>query len=107
MRQNAVGPRAQRDLDDQAWYLAENANVQVALRFMECARTTFELLAERPFAGWACRFSGVAGVRVFRIRDFEKLLAFYRVDEEQITILRALHGAQDLEALLKREGLPG
>ena len=104
-RQFDVLPRAQRDLDDQAWYFAENANLEIALRFLACARATFELLAGNPQIGRACRIAGQVGVRVFRVCDFEKLLVFFRVDGERVLVLRVLHGARDLEALLRREGV--
>jgi len=39
-------PRAKLDLEDCANYLAEHGIVQVALRFLECAEATFEVLSE-------------------------------------------------------------
>jgi hypothetical protein len=63
-------------LDDQAWYFAENANLEIALRFLACARATFELLAGNPRSVARARIAGQVGVRVFRVCDFEKTPRF-------------------------------
>ena len=73
-----VRPRAERDLDDYADYLAIEASVDVARRFLSAARDTFALLATQPNMGWHFRLSSgrLEGARVFRIAGFEKVLVF-------------------------------
>jgi toxin ParE1/3/4 len=39
-------------------------------------------------------------VRQWRIKNFQDYLVFYRVQDEQIEILRVLHGSRDLEGIL-------
>ena len=100
-----VLPRADEDLDEQADYLTVEANIGVALRFLEAAHDTFALLSSHPEMGWQCRLRhpGLASARVFRVKGFEKILIFYRLSRDRIEILRVLHGSQDLEALFEKE----
>jgi plasmid stabilization system protein ParE len=44
----SVKPKAVRDLDDYADYLAEQAHLDVVLRFFDAAHRTFALLATQP-----------------------------------------------------------
>ena len=44
-------PSADRDLDDQAGYLMQEAGLETALRFYDAAPATFEKLARMPSLG--------------------------------------------------------
>jgi toxin ParE1/3/4 len=44
-------PAADRDLDDQAAYLASQAGLETALRFYDAARSTFAEIAGTPGSG--------------------------------------------------------
>jgi plasmid stabilization system protein ParE len=46
-----VLPAADRDLDEQADYLATAASLETALRFYDAARSTFGKLADMPGMG--------------------------------------------------------
>lgn len=46
-----VSPAADRDLDDQAAYLAGEASMEIALRFYDAAALTFETIARMPGIG--------------------------------------------------------
>lgn len=41
-------------------------------------------------------------MRVRRIEGFPKHLAFYRIADDHVEIVRVLHGARNLDALLER-----
>jgi toxin ParE1/3/4 len=103
--QYRVLPAADQDLDDQAAYLAADARLELALRFYDAARTTFEHLAAMPGVGerWASSHPRLAGVRVSRIEGFENHLIFYRETAEGIDIIRVLHGARDLDRVLEAD----
>lgn len=103
----AVKPRADRDLDDYAGYLAEEASLDVALRFFDAAYTTFALLASQPNMGWRSKvkYPGLETLRVFRVKGFEQMLILYRALPEGVDILRVVHGSRNLRALLRREGI--
>jgi toxin ParE1/3/4 len=45
----------------------------------------------------------LAGVRRWPVEGFENYLIFYRTDDEHVEIIRVLHGARDIEAVLQGE----
>jgi toxin ParE1/3/4 len=95
-----VLPSADADLDEQADYLAENANADTAFRFYDAAEKTFAFLASTPEAGapWEAKDAPVPGLRLWRIKGFEKLRVFYRTTEDGIDIVRVIHTSRDIEA---------
>lgn len=105
--QYVVKPQADRDLDDYTEYLAEEASLDVALRFLDSAQSTFALLATRPKIGWRSRikYPGLEELRVFRVSGFQEMLVIYRPLSRGVEVLRVVHGSRNLRALLRREGL--
>jgi toxin ParE1/3/4 len=97
-----IRPQADRDLVDQAEYLARNASLAVALRFYAAAEETFSLLAAHPEMGrtWKSPDPSLSGIRMYLLRGFPKCLVFYRATRGGIEIVRVLHGARDVDALL-------
>ena len=98
-----VSPAADRDLDSIADHLAENAGLEVALRFLEAADETFAILATQPEMGWKSPLKAVdlTSVRTFRVKGFEEILIFFRPANPGIEVLRVLHGAQDLSVIFE------
>ena len=47
-----VRPKADQDLDDQAFYCATEASPEVGHRFLDSAHETFLLLSTQPDMGW-------------------------------------------------------
>ena len=102
-----IRPRADQDLDEQAYYLATHASPDTGHKFLLAAHETFSLLATQPRMGWLCRVRhpALAPLRVFRVSGFEKVLVLYRPLPDSVEILRVVHGSRDLNALLRREGI--
>ena len=103
-----VRPRADRDLDEIADYLAGEAGLDTALRFLQEAYETFALLSAQVDMGWPCRLKhpDLKSARQFRVSEsFDKYLIFYQPHKDRIEILRLLHGSQNLEARLSDEGV--
>ncbi len=100
-----VLPAADRDLDDQAGYLASQAGLETVLRFYDAAGITFGKLAGMPGIGerWPSANPRLAGLRIWRIEGFEKHVIFYRSAEGGIDIVRVIHAARDLGAVLESE----
>ncbi len=98
-------PRAQKDLDDLAYYIAQD-NPSAGFRFYEAAEKAFRQLLDMPGMGgtWASPNPRLVGLRVWPIRGFENHLVFYRPNEEGIEIVRVLHGFRDLDRILESEG---
>jgi toxin ParE1/3/4 len=101
--QYRVLPAADRDLDDQASYLAAQASLDQALRFYDAASATFAKLASMPGIGerWPSTNPRLAGLRVGRIEGFEKHLVFYRPVADGIEVIRIIHGARDIDNVLE------
>ena len=100
----SVKPKADRDLDDYADYLAREASLEVALRFLAAGHETFALLATHPSIGWSSRLKHAAlkTLRVFRVTGFERMLILYRPLTDGVDILRVVHGSRNLQALFRR-----
>jgi toxin ParE1/3/4 len=98
-----VLPAADRDLDEQAAYLADEASLETALRFYDAASVTFGKIASMPGIGerWPSTNPRLAGLRVWRIEGFEKHLIFYRVTDDGIEIIRVIHAARDIDHVLE------
>jgi toxin ParE1/3/4 len=103
----ALRPKADQDLDDQAFYYATEATPELGHRFLIAAHDTFTLLATHPLIGWHPRFKhrDLKDARVFRVAGFERMLVLYRPVQEGVEILRVVHSSRNIQALLRREGV--
>jgi toxin ParE1/3/4 len=99
-----IRPRVFDDLDQIAAYIQKD-NPPAALRFLEQAERTFASLAEMPGMGssYAVRRSKFGDLRCFPVSGFRNYLIFYDRTESTVEIVRVLHGARNLAALLRRE----
>jgi toxin ParE1/3/4 len=99
-------PRAALDLVDQAAWYIKNAGPPVADRFLEAAERTAEALLVTPGMGLIRTFRDprLTGLRVFPVKGFPKHLIFYRQVGDGIELVRVLHGARDVAAVLAEEG---
>jgi toxin ParE1/3/4 len=102
-----VRPKADRDLDDQAYYYATEASPELGHRFLVAAHDTFALLATQPNMGWQSRLKQpeLETLRVFRVNGFEKIIILYLPLLDGVEILRVIHGSRNIQALLRRQGL--
>jgi toxin ParE1/3/4 len=75
------------------------------LRFIEAAEKAFLRLLDLPDIGRRRQFRhpDLAGVRSWPVPGFEKHLIFYRLAPQGIQVLRVLHSARDLDAILGPE----
>ena len=104
-RRVTVRPAADRDLDDQAEYLAVHRDVEIGVRFYRAAEETFQLLASQSEMGRRTEYRSplLVGMRMFPMKGFPKYLVFYRPVEGGVEIIRVLHGARDIESLFNPE----
>jgi toxin ParE1/3/4 len=100
-----VLPAAERDVDQAAEYFAREANVDIALRFLSAVEETYQRLGELPQSGtpWHSTNPSVSGLRFVRVSGFESYLAFHFVSPGVVEVVRVLHGARDLLAILGDE----
>ena len=94
--------KARRDLVEEYVYLAENAGIETAERFLSNAEKSFNDLALRPEMGAVVSLGEprLTGLRKWRVDGFEKVLIFYLPREGGVAIVRVLHGAQDWWSVL-------
>jgi toxin ParE1/3/4 len=102
-----VTPKADEDLDEQAFYFASRANAALGHRFLVAAHETFLLLARQPGIGWVpkIRITELAAMRVVSVSGFPTILVLYTPTPDGIRILRVVHGSRDLQSWVPREGL--
>lgn len=103
-----IRPKAQAQIDEQAQYIALD-NPHAARRFLDALQESFQALAELPTLGriWESQEKQLEGVRVWRVKAFEKHHIFCRLTESGIEVLHVLHGARDLPPILgTQEGVP-
>jgi toxin ParE1/3/4 len=93
---------AELDLTEHVDYFATE-NPAIALRFIDAAEEAFERLAQNPKLRALQDFDHPAlrTVRMWPIPAFAKHLIFYQITDEGGRVLRVLHGARDIAALLE------
>lgn len=94
-----------RDLVEQFVYLAEQAGLETAERFLTNAEASFNDLARQPMIGapLTVRHPALTGIRKWHITDFENHLIFYTPHPDGVSIVRVLHAARDWWSLLGLE----
>jgi len=99
-----IRPRARLDVVEMAAYIG-NDNVTAANRFLDACQATFEFLLESPQLGarYPTKNPRLVDLRVFRVKGFPNHLAFYLERQNGIEIVRVVHGARDLDAVLRDE----
>ena len=100
-----ITPQAERDLNNEVVYLAEEADAETGIRFFEAAHETFRGLLDMPGMGRirALNNPRLADIRQWSVSGFEKHLIFYRIVVSGIDIVRVLHGARDIDRVLDEE----
>jgi toxin ParE1/3/4 len=87
-------------LEQADWYQAQ-ADLRLAQRWEKAVTSTLLRIARVPRAGAPCRFLAdqLRGTRWVPVAGFPRHLLFYQFREDEIRVLRVVHGARDLEAL--------
>jgi toxin ParE1/3/4 len=94
-----VAPQAESDLDEIWYFLAtQSSSIDVADRVIDSITARFALLAHHPYIGRRRDEDLRPGVRSFVVGDY---LIAYRVDGDDVLILRVLRGSRDIEALFR------
>lgn len=93
---------ARRDLVEHFVYLAENAGLDMADRFLANAESSFADLAHQPMLGapLTLKRPELANIRKWRVKDFDNHLVFYEPRPDGVSIVRVLHAASDWWSLL-------
>lgn len=97
-------PAIDRDVEDIAVHIGKHSQ-GAAARFLDAVEQTFGALAVMPGLGgiYPLAISSLQGLRHFGVRGFQKVVVFYLPRENGIEVVRVLHGARDLAAILEAE----
>jgi toxin ParE1/3/4 len=98
-----VRPAAHEDVDRIASYIALD-RLSAALAFMRAAEQAFKFLATTPGAGPRVEpaIQESPALRFWPISGFRNYLVLYHVLNQQVEILRVIHGARDLAIALRQ-----
>jgi toxin ParE1/3/4 len=96
--------RARQDVRGIADQLAQTSS-RTALRFLDATEAAYTRLAHAPGLGGPYESAPphLAGLRIWPVTGFKNYLIIYQVGADEIEIVRVLHGARDLDALLPPE----
>ena len=94
-----LAPQAESDLDDIWYYIAqESQSIETADRLVDSITDRFFLLATHPHAGRRRDDDLRPGLRSFPVGEY---VIIYRVEGEDVLILRVIRGSRDIEALFR------
>ncbi len=90
--------QARTDIVELAVYIGQD-DINAASRFLDAIDETFALLARQPFIGakHTTKNSRLEEIRVIRVKKFPNHLTFYMARDNEIEIVRVLHGARDFD----------
>ena len=90
------------DIQEQADWYEQRSGYALTRRWENEVTAALIRIEKNPRSGAKCAFSSdeLQGIRRMPITGFPRHLIFYRAEEEEIRILRVIHGARDLESLL-------
>ena len=92
-------PQADSDLDDIWYYLANKSDsIDIADRFIDSIIDRFLLLAGHPNIGRSRDEDLRPGLRSFPVGEY---VIIYRIVNEDVQILRVLHGSRNMAGLFK------
>lgn len=100
-RQIVLTGAAVNDILEQAAWYQEQSGVKLADRWEKAVSSVLLRAMANPAAGTPCTFKAaeLTGVRRAPVPRFPKHLVFYRFRNNELIILRIVHGARDLESL--------
>lgn len=100
-RQIVLTDAAVNDILEQAAWYQEKSGMRLARRWEQAVSSTLLRMAASPACGAPCSFKAVEleGVRRMPVPRFPRHLVFYRFRDQELVVLRIVHGARDLESL--------
>ena len=96
-RSYRLTPEARANVDEIGTFIAED-NVDAGVRVLEALERAFELLAARPEIGHTREDLTTRPLKFWAVYSY---LVVYDPLSTPLTILAVLHGARDIERLLK------
>jgi toxin ParE1/3/4 len=92
-----LAPQASADLDNIWYYVAKDSgSVEIADQLIDSITERFFLLVGHPYLGRPRDADFGIGLRSFPVGEF---VIVYLVEDEDVLILRVVHGRRDMEEL--------
>ena len=103
----SIFPAAEADVDSAAQFIAAD-NLAAALRFYDSVDSTYSQILDHPvrWPPYELDEPRLANVRKRSVLKFPNYLVFYRIEDQRIEVIRVLHGARDIAAILLEELIP-
>lgn len=101
-----VQPAARQDILRQyRYYLIEKDTEQIAERFLAAIQLAIEEVGRRPGIGTpkSLKHPALGRLRSAAIRGFPAIRVYYLSSEQDLRILRVLHGKRDVLSILENE----
>jgi toxin ParE1/3/4 len=102
----AIRPAARDDILHQfRYYLVDQDKPEVAKRFLRAVQRTMEEIVRTPHGGAPKRLSQetLRGLRSWPVRGFDDVRIYYLEQENQVRVVRVLHGKRDINNILEKE----
>jgi len=89
------------DVLEQADWYEHQSDATLATRWERAVTATLLRILDNPRSGAPCKFKSeeLRDLRRIPVKRFEKHLIFYRLEKNELLVLRVVHGARDLESL--------
>lgn len=99
-----VLPAARTDILRQVGYFIEIGQDHVADRFLDATRIAVEKLSHTPHAGppRLMKNPRLNGLRTWSVDGFDDVKIYYIVANEELRIIRILHGRRDVQRILEQ-----
>ncbi len=96
-----IYPAADADVDDAALFIAQD-NLNAALRFYDAVEMTYSQIRSHPlrWPRYELDHPRLATLRKCSVPGFRKYFIFYLTHDDIIDVIRVLHGARDIPAVL-------
>jgi len=98
-----LDPCIETELEEITGFIAKD-NPAAAIKVLEAAERTFQLLADRPGLGRprATKNPRLRNLRFRSILAFNRYLVFYRPIPNGIQVLHVYHSSRNIDALLRK-----
>lgn len=90
------------DVTECAEYLVSEAGGKIAAEWYQSLQAALAQILKNPEIGRLRRDLPPEGIRTFNLRKYPNYLVFYRVDKNQIELLRVRHGMMNLPELFEK-----
>lgn len=100
---HVIRPSARNDILRQYEYYFLEGVPDIAVRFIDAVHESISRICQMPGIGAPKQLMNpkLYGLRVWPVQEFEEIRIYYLTGNEEIKIIRVLHGRRDIHAILE------